>query len=104
MGPLAGSSGDAQYHACVTTQPTTRTGALRTQARDVVRRALERSIASGRLADSAEARAVEVEVTRPASPEHGDLATNLALRLARPLRMAPPAIAAILAEAIATDG
>ena len=60
-------------------------------------------MAAGALSDSAEARAVAVEVSRPANPEHGDLATNLALRLARPLRMAPPAIATALAEAIATD-
>ncbi len=43
---------------------------------------------------------VVVEVERPAKPEHGDLATNLALRLARPLRMSPPAIANALAEVL----
>jgi arginyl-tRNA synthetase len=42
-----------------------------------------------------------VEVSRPANPEHGDVATNLALRLARPLRLAPPVIAAALADAVA---
>jgi arginyl-tRNA synthetase len=45
---------------------------------------------------------VAVDVERPANPEHGDLATNLALRLARPLRMAPAAIAGALADAIET--
>src|SRR6185369_14849189 len=39
----------------------------------------------------------EIEVERPADPEHGDFASNLALRLARPYRMAPMAIASVLA-------
>jgi arginyl-tRNA synthetase len=40
-----------------------------------------------------------VEVERPAKPEHGDLATSVALKLARPLRRAPLDIArAIAAE------
>src|SRR5690242_6315083 len=30
-----------------------------------------------------------VEVERPANPDHGDLASNLALKLARPLRRSP---------------
>jgi len=80
-----------------------RHGTLRARAREAVQGGLQRAIESGALPDAAEARAAEVEVSRPANPEHGDLATNLALRLARPLRMAPPAIAAALAEAIAAD-
>jgi arginyl-tRNA synthetase len=76
---------------------------LRAQARDAVARGLERAIDSGGLPDAPEARTAAVEVTRPANPEHGDLATNLALRLARPLRMGPPAIAAALADAIAEE-
>ena len=68
-----------------------------------MRRGLDRAIEAGALSDSPEGRAVAIEVSRPANPEHGDLATNLALRLARPLRMAPPAIAAALAEAIAAE-
>ena len=39
------------------------------------------------LAEGAEAPAIEV--TRPADPAHGDFATNLAFKLAKPLRMAP---------------
>ncbi|HTK44700.1 MAG TPA: arginine--tRNA ligase, partial [Patescibacteria group bacterium] len=73
---------------------------LRARARDAVGRGLDRAIQTGALPDSPEARSVAAEVSRPANPEHGDLATNLALRLARPLRMAPPAIAAALAAAI----
>jgi arginyl-tRNA synthetase len=50
---------------------------------------------------------VTVEVQRPAKPEHGDLATNLALKLARPYRRAPleiaRAIAAELSREVAED-
>jgi arginyl-tRNA synthetase len=76
---------------------------LRSKTRDAVRRGLEHAIATRRLPDVPEARATEVEVSRPASTEHGDVATNLALKLARPLRMAPPAIAAVLAEEISAE-
>ena len=87
----------------MTTREAERQGTLRAQAREAVQRGLDRAIESGALSDAPEARAAEVEVSRPANPEHGDLATNLALRLARPLRMAPPAIAAALVEAIAGE-
>jgi arginyl-tRNA synthetase len=43
-----------------------------------------------------------VEVERPAKPEHGDVATNLAMKLARPLRRPPLAIAAAIVDALAT--
>jgi arginyl-tRNA synthetase len=84
----------------VTNAPGTRLPTLRTQARDAVRRALADAIAGGRLPDVPATNEVGVEVSRPASPEHGDIASNVALRLARPLRMAPPAIATALAETI----
>jgi arginyl-tRNA synthetase len=77
------------------------TTTLRARARDAIRRGLAAAIASGALPDAAEAQAMVVEVSRPANPEHGDVATNLALRLARPLRLAPPVIAAALADAVA---
>lgn len=41
-----------------------------------------------------------VEVERPASPDHGDLATNLAMKLARPMRRSPLQIAEALAQAV----
>jgi arginyl-tRNA synthetase len=87
----------------VTTEQRERTRTLRAEARDAVRRGFEQAIESGALPDVAEARAAGIEVSRPANAEHGDLATNLALRLARPLRMAPPAIAAALVQAIAGE-
>ena len=50
---------------------------------------------------------VTVEVQRPAKPEYGDLATNLAMKLARPYRRAPleiaRAIAAELSREVAED-
>jgi arginyl-tRNA synthetase len=73
---------------------------LRGQARAAVSAALQHAIESGRLPDAPEARSAVIEVSRPAKPEHGDVAANLALRLARPLRMAPPAIAAVIAETL----
>ncbi|MBA3780098.1 MAG: arginine--tRNA ligase [Chloroflexi bacterium] len=43
---------------------------------------------------------VNIEVTRPQHAEHGDFATNLALKLARPLKRRPLEIADTLAEAL----
>lgn len=72
-------------------------------ARDAVRTLLEtaltRAVARGSLPALSEGDPFAIEISRPANPEHGDLATNLALKLARPLRRPPPAIAAaIVAE------
>jgi arginyl-tRNA synthetase len=50
-----------------------------------------------------DAAAVAVEFQTPARPEHGDLATNVALQLARPLRRAPRQVAEQLAERLALD-
>src|SRR5512146_2365718 len=86
--------------------PTPRSEPDAATLRDAVRDALERAWRSatehGRLPD-ARLDSATVEVERPANPEHGDFATNLALRLARPLRMAPPAIAAALVHALQAE-
>ncbi|MGZ6313446.1 MAG: arginine--tRNA ligase [Candidatus Limnocylindrales bacterium] len=69
--------------------------------RDVVARAWAAAEAAGdlpALPNGAERPAVEV--ARPADPAHGDFASNLALRLARPLRLAPSAIADALAAGV----
>lgn len=56
--------------------------------------ALERAVAAGDLPGPPEGTALpEVELDRPANPVHGDLASNLALKLAKPLRRAPMQIA-----------
>ena len=44
----------------------------------------------------------DFEVERPSNPDHGDLAANLAMKLARPLRRSPMQIAEALAEAMRT--
>ena len=76
---------------------------IRTQVREAVARAWERTVEAGTLPaldDAAAAPAIEIE--RPAKPEHGDFATNLAMKLARPLRRAPLQIAQALAAELAS--
>jgi arginyl-tRNA synthetase len=71
---------------------------LRAAVRAALQDALERAISADGLPP--------VEIERPAKAEHGDLATSVALKLARPLRRAPLDIArAIAAEvhAASTD-
>jgi arginyl-tRNA synthetase len=74
-----------------------------------IERALATATANGSLAAPADGSgpAAVIEVSRPANAEHGDLATNLAMKLARPLRRAPleiaQAIAAELSREIAED-
>jgi arginyl-tRNA synthetase len=75
--------------------------AVRTRVRAAVTEAWDRVVAAGRLPaidDPAARPAVEVE--RPANAAFGDLATNLAMKLARPLRMPPLAIAEALATGL----
>jgi arginyl-tRNA synthetase len=77
---------------------------LRTQARKAIERARDRAIASGSLPPAAAgAGAPAVEVERPADTRHGDLATNLAMKLARPCKMAPLAIATALVTQLERD-
>ena len=82
-------------------EPPSQLNPLRSRARDAVAAAWARAVASGALPaapDGVEMPAVEIE--RPANPEHGDLATGLAMKLARPYRMPPLAIAKALADEI----
>jgi arginyl-tRNA synthetase len=73
---------------------------LRQRVCDAIAAAWERGVASGALPAGPSGDAVAgVEVERPANPEHGDFATSLALKLARPYRMPPLRIA----EAIAAE-
>jgi len=96
-----GSPPKATSNAAV---PGTTSAHARSALRDDARAAIEAAWASaaraGTLPAGPEAVDVTVDVERPANAEHGDLATNLALRLARPLRMAPAAIAAAIADAL----
>lgn len=43
-----------------------------------------------------------IEVERPGNPDHGDVATNLAMKLARPMRRSPLQIAEALADSLRT--
>ena len=77
---------------------------VRTQVRDAVARAWERAVASGALPaiDDGGSRPA-VEIARPAKSEHGDLSTNLAMKLARPLRRPPLDIARAIAGELAAE-
>ena len=72
------------------------------QLSDVVRSALAAAVERGVLAVDVPA---EVVIDRPKNPEHGDYATNVALRLAKPAGRAPREVAELLAaELRAHDG
>ena len=103
----SGAVGPTGYHdspvqeTALTESARTRTAPpspLRTQARAALDRALSRAVASGALPEAASAAdAPAIEIERPSDPRFGDLASNLAMKLARPCRMAPLAIATALA-------
>ncbi len=77
---------------------------IRTQVREAVARAWDRAMADGSLPPLlANAARPSVEVEHPADPDHGDFASNLAMKLAKPYRMAPLAIAQALEAALAAD-
>jgi arginyl-tRNA synthetase len=75
--------------------------------RGLLRRAIERAwaaaIASGALPAIGQDEAPAVNVERPSNPEHGDAATSLALKLARPYRRPPLDIARALADELARE-
>ncbi len=76
----------------------------RTRVRDAVTAAWARAVASGALPPAVDDVALPaVEIERPAKPEHGDLATSLAMKLARPYRMPPLRIAQALADELAAE-
>jgi arginyl-tRNA synthetase len=77
---------------------------LRSDVGAAVGRAWDRAVAAGSLPvwpDDAVRPAVEIE--RPADAVHGDFASNLAMKLARPYRMAPLAIGAALAAELVAE-
>src|SRR5206468_7474482 len=73
---------------------------LRDQMRAAIARAWDKGTGSGALPPDPGRGAGGIEVARPSNAEHGDFSTNLALRLAKPLAMAPAAIAHVLAGAL----
>ncbi len=77
---------------------------IRSQVRTAVARAWARAFMSGNLPQIERDQPVPaIEVERPANPEHGDLATNLAMKLAKPLRRAPIQIAQVIADELAWE-
>ena len=76
---------------------------LRSRARAALDAAWARATAAGALPPVAGAERPTIEIERPANPEHGDLASNLAMKLARPCRMAPLRIAETLAAELTAD-
>ncbi len=80
---------------------TRQTEAARTAVRRAVERAWAGAVRAGALpALPPGADSVALEVVRPGNPEHGDFSTNLALKLARPLRRSPMEIALALRNAL----
>ncbi len=77
---------------------------MRTQVRDAVRRAWDLAVADGAFPQlDGDTAGPDIEVEHPANPDHGDLATNLAMKLARPYRKAPLEIATLLAAKLVRD-
>jgi arginyl-tRNA synthetase len=76
---------------------------LRSRARAALEAAWERATAAGALPRVAPIERPAIEIERPANPEHGDLSSNLAMKLARPCRMAPLRIAEALAAELTAD-
>src|SRR4030095_8624975 len=74
---------------------------VRARVRAAIERAWADATAAGGLPAGAGDRAREVDVERPAKAEHGDFATNLAMKLARPLRQPPLAIAEAIVDQLA---
>ena len=74
---------------------------LRNLIADHLEGALNAAIEQGQLPQGISVRPL---VEKPRDPQHGDYATNLAMALAKPAKMAPPQIAKILLEHIPTNG
>ncbi len=85
-----------------TTDPTAEP-TLRGDLRLAVERAWAAAIASGALPPIDGAEAPTVRVERPAHPDHGDAATNLAMRLARAYKRAPLDIARAIADELGRE-
>ncbi len=78
-------------------EPAAAPAAIRSRVRAAVERAWADAVAAGALPPVGDPASVPVvEVERPANPEFGDFATNLAMKLARPLRRSPLDIAEAL--------
>ena len=78
---------------------------IRARVRSSVEQAWADAVAQGGLAAVEDpAAAPAVEIGRPANPAFGDLATNLAMKLAKPLRRSPMDVAEALAGTLSEAG
>ena len=76
----------------------------RNQFATLVFEALKRVVeGQGLSASSLDVAAVAASLEKPRQAEHGDLASNIALRVAKPLGMPPPKLGQLLAEALRAD-
>jgi arginyl-tRNA synthetase len=73
---------------------------IRTRVRELVDEAWATATETGALPPVPTDARPEIEIERPSNPDHGDLAANLAMKLARPMRRSPLQIAEALAEAM----
>lgn len=96
---MSDAAGAAPGRAARTIRTVTTEILLRERVRAAIGAAWARSTASGGIAPGDTGRP-PIELDRPGDPAHGDLATNLALRSARSLRMAPLAIAGSIAASL----
>jgi arginyl-tRNA synthetase len=71
--------------------------------RDAIAHAWDGAVESGDLPVPTADERPTVEIDRPSHPEHGDLSTNLAMKLARPYRRAPLAIASAIVSQLRAD-
>ena len=74
---------------------------------DAIRAAVEAAAAAGELPGAADLAAlgIDVVVERPRNRDHGDYATNIAMRLAKPVGRAPREVAEVIAQQLRTvDG
>ena len=73
---------------------------MRTRIRALTETAWETAMTSGVLPTVSRSERPDIEIERPANLAHGDLSTNLAMKLARPMKRSPMQIAEALAEAL----
>jgi arginyl-tRNA synthetase len=73
---------------------------VRSRVRSLVADAWAHAAESGTLPPIDPAARPDIEIERPADPAHGDLAANLAMKLARPMRRSPLSIAEALATSL----
>lgn len=67
----------------------------------LIRAVIEEAAEAGLLPLSVDQVPAEITIERPKSPEHGDYATNIAMRLARPTGWPPRQVAGVVADALA---